>query len=87
MTNWISREQPPSLGKKVLIWGTVPTIAGGSSGVFLGDGTFNGVGFSHDGTGHCGLVRVTHWAEIGHPEEANLGELRSAEKFRHFSGK
>ena len=56
-------EQPP-IGELVLAWGNVPTIPGSNGSMFLGTTRFVGGRFDLDNTGHCGLVRVTHWSKI-----------------------
>lgn len=70
MIDWLSRERGlPANNREVLAWGLVPADNAGMSSVFLGPTRYNGANFSLDGTGHCGLVRVTHWAEITGPQE------------------
>jgi hypothetical protein len=68
MIDWIDRkEQLPKPGNDVLAWGYVPAMPPHTGFSFLGLTKFCSERFGLDGTGHCGLVRVTHWAEITPP--------------------
>ncbi|MFA6125411.1 hypothetical protein [Sphingomonas sp.] len=65
---WIDRSvKLPKVGVEVLAFGKVPTIDG-MADKFIGCDHLKVSGdFGYDGTGHCGMVRVTHWAEINGP--------------------
>ena len=68
MITWINRNDGmPRYGEDVLAWGDVPSLNGDVS-IFLGTAQRNGeLSFNLDRTGHFGLNRVTHWAEINGP--------------------
>jgi hypothetical protein len=70
MIDWIDRNHKlPPQNVEVLAWGQVPSLPPSTGYGFLGTTRRVGNGFALDGTGHCGLVRVTHWAGITGPEE------------------
>ena len=70
MIDWVRREErTPEDRRKVLAWGHLPALWPSTGSSFLGETRFNGKTFDLDGSGHCGLVEVTHWAEITPPEE------------------
>lgn len=71
--NWIDRNVLlPQDQSDVLAWGFVPMVLSATTKE-MSKGTFIGVTkyerhsqrFTLDGSGHCGLVKVTHWAVIG----------------------
>ena len=66
--DWKPRDDcVPQHGNDVLAWGYVPAVSPHTGSSFLGVTKYYFNRFGLDGTGHCGLVRVTHWAEITPP--------------------
>lgn len=71
MIDWINRkERVPKHSNEILAYGYIPSLAPGSGFSFLGVTKYYVDRFGLDGSGHFGLVRVTHWAEITPPNEA-----------------
>ena len=69
MIDWKRREdEVPKHGNDILAWGYVPSVPPHDGFSFLGVTQYRFGQFSLDGSGHCGLVKVTHWAEITPPE-------------------
>ena len=58
------KDAVPNHANEVLVWGLVPSISTEPKISFLGVDKYNFNEFGLDGSGHCGMVKITHWAEI-----------------------